>query len=122
MKKAALRARPSGSGSSTKRAAPPAANGGLEVLRLEVRSLKELVLFQKAKQQLLRSTTSGLEQVNMLRADYLKVVLTLTGTSAGSILLQDNDHRVFRAGQRRVPPACRQEGPSKKDFSSGLRI
>ncbi len=64
------------------------------------------MLFQKAKQQLLKSGTIGREQVDQLLADYLKVVLTLTGTSAGSILTPEHDRLVFRAasgpGARRL--------------------
>ncbi len=74
-----------------------ASSAGLETLSMQVRSLKKLVLFQKAKQQLLRNKTIGPAQVDALLADYLKVVLTLTGTAAGSILLHENDHLVFRA-------------------------
>lgn len=75
----------------------PSKRSGLDSLREEVKSLKKLVLFQKAKQKLLRSKTIGPEQINTLLADYLKVVLTLTDTAAGSILLLENDQLVFRA-------------------------
>jgi HD-GYP domain-containing protein (c-di-GMP phosphodiesterase class II) len=62
-----------------------------------VNSLKKLVLFQKAKQKLLLCKTIGTDQINALLADYLKVVLTLTDTAAGSILLHENGQLVFRA-------------------------
>ncbi len=75
----------------------PRAGSGLEALRLEIKSLKKLVLFQKARQQLLLHKTIGTEQVNQLLADYLKVILTLTGTASGSILLHENNHLVFRS-------------------------
>ncbi len=77
--------------------AVPRVEPGLEALRLEIESLKKLVLFQKAKQHLLLSKTIGPEQVNHLLADYLKVVLALTGTSSGSILLSENEQLVFRS-------------------------
>ncbi len=73
-----------------------AAPGG-NALRKEVQTLKKLVLFQKAKQKLLLNKTIGPGQVNELLADYLKVVIALTGTAAGSILLRENGHLVFRA-------------------------
>lgn len=85
--------RSAGSGAGKAAAGTP----GPAALRAEVAALKKLVLFQKAKQQLLRSKTIGTDQVNSLLADYLKVVLALTGTAAGSILLHEQDQLVFRA-------------------------
>lgn len=75
-----------------------APNGsGLGCLRMEVKSLKKLVLFQKAKQKFIRNKTLGTEHIDALLADYLNVILTLSGTVAGSILLLEQDHLVFRA-------------------------
>jgi HD-GYP domain-containing protein (c-di-GMP phosphodiesterase class II) len=90
---------------------------GSDTLRKEVKSFKKLVLFQKAKQKLLRNKTIGPDQINELLADYLKVVITLTGTAAGSILLHENDHLVFRAS---IGPGSRSLLGKKMPVEEGI--
>ncbi len=72
-------------------------NKGLDALRAELKMLKKMVLLQKVKQELLTHKKIGPAEVDILLADYLKVILTLTDTAAGSILLLEGDHLVFRA-------------------------
>ena len=77
--------------------AAPGAGKGLNDMRTELTALKKMVLLQKVKQELLRSREIGHAGVDTLLAEYLKVILNLTGTSAGSILMHEGDHLVFRA-------------------------
>ncbi len=72
---------------------------GLDTLRAQLRALKKLVLLQKSKQGILRGKQIGPAQVDALLADYLGVILNLTGTTAGSILLRDSNDLVFRASK-----------------------
>lgn len=72
---------------------------GLNALRSEVKTLKKLVLLQKVKRDLLQRETIGPAEIDVLLADYLKVILTLTGTAAGSILLQEDNQLVFRVSR-----------------------
>ncbi len=76
-----------------------------KTLKSEIKTFKKLMLLQKVRQELLRSKTIGPTQVNTLLSDNLKVILTLTGTDAGSILIQENGSLVFRACSG---PASRQ--------------
>lgn len=69
---------------------------GEDALRAEVKAFKKLVLLEKAKQKLLRKKLIGPGEVDALLADYLKIILSLTGTSAGSILLRNGGDLVFR--------------------------
>ncbi len=86
---------------------------GMDALRTQVRTLKKLVLLQKTKQALLREKQIGPAEVDRLLDDYLSVILALTRSGAGSILLHENDHLTFRASRgpgsrrlvgRRLPP------------------
>ena len=83
--------------SRTRRTAPGGANKGPASLRAEIKALKRMVLLQKVEQTFLSSKSIGRDEVDKLLADFLKVILTLTGTGAGSILLFESDHLVFRA-------------------------
>ncbi len=74
-------------------------------LRAEVQTLKRLVLLQKVKQALLSSRKLGKVEVDKLLADYLKVILTLTKTRAGSILIHEGKELVLRAS---LGPGSRQ--------------
>ncbi len=95
------RPKKTGAGQAGKKTAPrTAARGavkGLEALRSELNVLKKMALLQKVKQKILSHKMIGPADVNLLLADYLKVILNLTGTAAGSILLHENDSLVFRA-------------------------
>jgi putative nucleotidyltransferase with HDIG domain len=84
-----------------------------------------MALLQKAKQTLLTGNTIGPVEVDILLAAYLKVILKLTGTVAGSILLHEDDQLVFRASSgpgsrrligRRIPPG---EGIAGWVFKTG---
>ena len=71
----------------------------LEALRTQAAALKKLVLLQKTKQEFLRDKQIGPAEQDALLADYLKVILSLTGTAAGSIFLREGDNLVFRASR-----------------------
>ena len=72
---------------------------GLDTLRTQLRALKKLVLLQKSKQEFSGESRSAPPRWMPLLADYLGVILNLTGTTAGSILLRDNNDLVFRASK-----------------------
>jgi len=93
IRKAGTKAR--GTGVAKKRTA--SADKGLIELRAELTGLNKMLLLQKVKQELLTHKEVGLAEVNLLLTNYLKVILTMTGTAAGSILLHENDKLVFRA-------------------------
>ena len=58
-------------------------------LRAELNALKKMVLLQKVKQELLTSKNIGSVELDTLLSNYLTVILKLTNTTAGSILMQD---------------------------------
>jgi len=66
-------------------------------MRTEIAGLKKMVLLQKVKRELLSHKSVGPAEVGILLTNYLKVILTMTGTTAGSILLQEGESLVFRA-------------------------
>ena len=66
-------------------------------LRAELSALKKMVLLQKVKQELLTSKNIGSVELDTLLSNYLTVILKLTNTSAGSILMHDGESLVFRA-------------------------
>jgi len=68
-------------------------------MRAEAGTLKKLVLLKKAKETFLQNTVIENADVDKLLSDYLKVVLKLTNTSAGSILLREGDHLIFRVSR-----------------------
>jgi HD-GYP domain-containing protein (c-di-GMP phosphodiesterase class II) len=98
MKKAATKKH-----STTKKAAAPkrpaAPKKANDTLRVQAKALKELVSLEKIKQEFLSDNATGAAELDKLLADYLKVILKLTGTQAGSIMLRDGDHLVFRASR-----------------------
>jgi len=75
------------------------ADDDLLALRTEAKALKKLVLLEKVKQRLLQRKMIGPAEVDTLLADYLRVILSLTRTSAGSILLCNGGDLVFRASR-----------------------
>jgi HD-GYP domain-containing protein (c-di-GMP phosphodiesterase class II) len=87
--------------STTKKAAAPkrpaAPKKANDTLRVQAQALKELVSLEKIKQEFLHDNVTGAAELDKLLADYLKVILKLTGTQAGSIMLREGDHLVFRA-------------------------
>jgi putative nucleotidyltransferase with HDIG domain len=87
--------------STTKKAAAPkqpaAAKRATDILRVQAQALKELVSLEKIKQEFLHDNVTGAVELNKLLTDYLKVILKLTGTQAGSVMLREGDHLVFRA-------------------------
>jgi HD-GYP domain-containing protein (c-di-GMP phosphodiesterase class II) len=93
---------------TAKRAAPAAPRSLRDSasFRAELQTLKKLVLLQKAKQRLLSGKQPSPVEVDTLLSDYLKVILNLTNTSAGSIMVHEDDALVFRAsfgpGSRRL--------------------
>jgi HD-GYP domain-containing protein (c-di-GMP phosphodiesterase class II) len=66
-------------------------------LRAELSALKKMVLLQKVKQELLTSKNIGSVELDTLLSNYLTVILKLTNTAAGSILMHDGENLVFRA-------------------------
>src|SRR3989337_1488714 len=76
-----------------------ATGAGVDALRSELMALKKLVLLEKVKQRLLQRKMIGPAEVDTLLADYLRVILSLTRTSAGSILLRNGGDLVFRASR-----------------------
>ncbi len=66
-------------------------------LRTELSALKKMVLLQKVKQELLTSKNIGSVELDTLLSNYLTVILKLTNTAAGSILMHDGEDLVFRA-------------------------
>ena len=95
MKKAAKKTSTGKKAASPKRPrAPKKANG---TLRVQAQALKQLVSLEKVKQEFLHVNRTGAADLDRLLEDYLKVILKLTGTQSGSILLLDGDHLVFRA-------------------------
>jgi len=66
-------------------------------LRTELSALKKMALLQKVKQELLTSRDIGPAELDTLLTNYLAVILKLTGTVAGSILMHDGKSLVFRA-------------------------
>ncbi len=66
-------------------------------LRAELSALKKMVLLQKVKQELLTSKNIGSVELDTLLSNYLTVILNLTNTTAGSILMHDGENLVFRA-------------------------
>ncbi len=71
----------------------------LETLRTQLDALKKMVLLQKTKQSLLRGKKIGHAELDRLLGDYLKVIINLTGTDAGSVLIHEDGRLVFRACQ-----------------------
>lgn len=71
---------------------------GIATLRAQAEALKQLLSLQKAKQAFLRkdAATTNLDR---LLSDYLNVIVKMTGTTAGSILLREGDGLVFRAAR-----------------------
>ena len=67
-----------------------------ESFHAQAQALKKLVSLEKVKQQFLHGTIDA-AALDRLLADYLHVILKLTGTQAGSILLREGDRLVFRA-------------------------
>lgn len=67
----------------------------LDVFRAQARVLKELLSLHKAKQAFLTERPAA--DLSRLLTDYLKVILKLTGTTAGSIFLREKDELVFCA-------------------------
>jgi putative nucleotidyltransferase with HDIG domain len=97
--------------SASKRGARSLRGAGAS-MRAELQTLKKLVLLQKAKQRLLSGKQPGSAEVDTLLSDYLKVILNLTDTSSGSILIHEDNALVFRSSlgpgsrrlkQRRLP-------------------
>src|SRR4030065_2311360 len=76
-----------------------ATGAGVAALRSELKALKKLVLLQKVKQRLLQRKMIGPAEVDTLLSDYLRVILSLTRTSAGSRLLRHGGDLVFRASR-----------------------
>lgn len=97
----------------------------IDGLRLELAGLKKMALLQKVKQELLRHAVIGPAEMDSLLMSYLKAILTITGTSAGSILIHEGGHLVFRAsagpassklhGKRLLP----DEGIAGRVFQTG---
>ena len=89
--------------SASKQAAAPkrphATKRANDTLRVQAQALKELVSLEKIKQEFLHGNLTGAAELDKLLADYLKVILKLTGTQAGSIMLREGDHLVFRASR-----------------------
>lgn len=67
--------------------------------RAGTRALKELMLLQKTKLGLLGGKEIGVAELDELLDDYLKVILSLTGTEAGSVLMREEQELVFRASR-----------------------
>jgi len=65
--------------------------------RTALETLSKFMLHQKTKQSLLSVGQIGPPEVDALLADYLKVILDLTNTKAGSILIHEGGRLVFRA-------------------------
>jgi len=68
-----------------------------DALRSELAGLKKMALLQKVKQELLRHAVIGPKKMDSLLTSYLKAILTITGTAAGSVLIHEGDNLVFRA-------------------------
>jgi len=77
--------------------APRNAGKGLVELRAELKALKKMVLLQKVEQKFLGNPTIGPAEVDTLLADYLRAIIRLTSSAAGSILFLEDEHLVFRA-------------------------
>lgn len=87
---------------SAKRAPTPkkrATAPSRDLIRAETGTLKKLVLLKNAKQAFLQNKEIGVAEIDKLLADCLKVALNLTNTVAGSIMLREGDHLVFRAAR-----------------------
>ncbi|MDH4161365.1 MAG: GAF domain-containing protein [Nitrospirota bacterium] len=67
----------------------------VDVLRAQAQALKELLSLHKAKQAFLSGQPAA--DMNRLLSDYLNVILSLTGTTAGTIFLREENELVFRA-------------------------
>ncbi len=76
--------------------APKKAN---DTLRVQAQTLKQLVSLEKIKQEFLHGNLTGAAELDNLLESYLKVILKLTGTQSGSVMLRDGDHLVFRASR-----------------------
>lgn len=83
-----------------------------ETLRLQSQTLRQLVSLEKVKQEFLHGNRISVSDLDTLLKEYLKVILKLTATQSGSILLRDGDQLVFcackgpRSGKllgRRIP-------------------
>jgi acyl-CoA reductase-like NAD-dependent aldehyde dehydrogenase len=98
MKKAAAK-KPSASKQTAAPKRPHAMKRANDTLRVQAQALKELVSLEKIKQEFLHGNLTGVAELDKLLADYLKVILKLTGTQAGSIMLREGDHLVFRASR-----------------------
>src|SRR5512138_454339 len=68
-------------------------------LRVQAQALKELVSLEKIKQEFLKDNVIGAAELDKRLRDYLNVILKLTATQAGSIMLREGDHLLFRASQ-----------------------
>ena len=71
---------------------------GVNALRAEVTANKKMLLLQKTKQALLSGKSICAADVDTLLADYLNVILSLTGMPAGCVLLHEDNYLVCRAG------------------------
>lgn len=69
-----------------------------DAFRVQAQALKKLVSLEKIKQEFLHGTIDN-AALDKLLADYLAVILRLTGTEAGCILLREQDELVFRAAR-----------------------
>ena len=72
--------------------------GTADAFRVQAQALKQFVSLEKIKQEFLHGTIDA-SALDKLLADYLRVILKLTGTEAGSVLLKDRDRLVFRASR-----------------------
>jgi hypothetical protein len=72
---------------------------GLDDLRASLAALRKFVLLEKTKARLLQGKAFGPSEFDALLADYLTVILRLTGTTAGSILLRVGSELSFRAAR-----------------------
>ncbi len=72
---------------------------GRTTFRAETMALKELMLLQKTKLGLLSGKEIGIAEQDALLDDYLKVILSLTGTDAGSVLIREEQELVFRVSR-----------------------
>jgi len=84
------------SASQTRKRAPLPDRG---LIRAETGTLKKLVLLKNAKQAFLQNKEIGAVEIDKLLADCLKVILNMTNTAAGAIMLREGDHLVFRASR-----------------------
>ncbi len=70
-----------------------------DTLRVQAQTLKQLVSLEKVKQEFLHGNRTGAADLDKLLEDYLKVILKLTGTQSGAIMLREGDELVFHASR-----------------------